>query len=140
MSKVIKESIPELQIEFTKDDTGQTYIWLEQDSFGNVDCVSVHPAQLKYMAEKMGFANKIDAEKIIERLGRELLCLRERIVHLSNSMDSFSNEDYSKFSSQIVYAKATADVANIFCLNLSQGDVTSSVNSESVGDLCRNHM
>ena len=53
MTDIVKDNIPELNIELMDDSTG-SLILLEQDSGGNLDRIAIHPIHIRYMAEKFG--------------------------------------------------------------------------------------
>ncbi|MDO9333212.1 MAG: hypothetical protein Q7T57_01650 [Dehalococcoidales bacterium] len=123
MSKTINENIPELKIEFIDDGIGQGLISLEQDGCGNQDCVAIHPIHLRYMAEQFGLIEACDqqSQKTIAMLTRRLLCLRDRVDHLANRLMTHSGIENSDMFYNQTYARATADVALEFCVDLDIG-------------------
>lgn len=111
----INDNIPALKIELMDDGKGEALILLTQDDYGDAYSVSLHPIHLRYLAEKMGLIETSgpQAIKTIDKLTRRLHLLRDRVEHLANSLAT------NPSGCQQDYARATADIANEFCAELS---------------------
>lgn len=122
----MNESIPELKIEMMKDGIGEGLILLEQDDCGNAASVAIHPVHLRYMAEKFGLIETSDpqAQKTIATLTRRLHLLRKRIDHLAYWMVTHSDTEHADLSYEQAYAIATADIADEYCADFSDGAQT----------------
>lgn len=116
----LNDNIPELKIEFMADGQGDGLILLEQDGCGNVDRVAIHPIHLRYMAEKMGLIETSDptAHKTIATLTRRMNLLRDRIDHLADWLANHSDSKHADLTYEQTYARATADIADEFCVEL----------------------
>ena len=119
MTNIVKDNIPELNIELMDDSTGSLII-LEQDSGGNLDRIAIHPIHIRYMAEKFGIIPTSDpqAANIIATLQRRLLVLRDRIDELANYLCKHSDHKHADLSYEMTYANATADIASEFVAEL----------------------
>jgi hypothetical protein len=115
----MKANIPDLKIELT-DDGVDGLILLEQDNGGNIDYMSIHPVHLRYMAEKLGLVETSDTQtqKTIATLARRLHLLHTRIDHLAHWLATQSDHEHADLSYETTYAKATADIAAEFCIEL----------------------
>ena len=115
MINIVKDNIPELNIELM-DDTNGSLILLEQDSDGNLDRIAIHPIQLRYMAENFGIIPTSDpqAANTIATLQRRLLVLAGRIEHLADYLRDHSDNKHANFDYELTYSNATADIASEF--------------------------
>lgn len=118
----MNDSIPDLKIELMEDGIGDGLILLEQDNGGNVDRVAIHPMHLRFMAEKFGLIDTSDpqAQKTIAMLTRRMHLLHDRIDHLCDWLTNHSDHRHADLSYEVAYARATADIAEEFCIDLSQ--------------------
>lgn len=116
----MNENIPELKIELM-DDTEGSLILLEQDSGGNLDRVAIHPLHMRYMAERFGLVQSSDPQALrtIATLTRRLLVLQDRVSHLADWLVEHSDHQHADLSYEQTYARATADIADEFCAELS---------------------
>lgn len=119
---MIEDSIPDLKIELLDDEPFAGWIMLEQDSGGNVDRVSLHPVQLRYLAEKIGLVPASDPEgaRAIATLERRMCLLRDRIDHLGNWMTKYSDHEHADLSYEMAYIEGLAAMADEFCAELDE--------------------
>jgi hypothetical protein len=119
----ININIPELTIEFNDDGSREQLISLEQDNCGTRNFVAIHPIHVRYMAEQVGLVETGDlqTQKTIATLSRRLLCLRDRVDHLTNRLMAHSGIENSDILYEQTYARATADLALEFCVDLDLG-------------------
>lgn len=119
MTSIVKDNIPELNIELMEDKQG-SLILLEQDSGGNLDRIAIHPIHIRYMAEKFGLIPTSDpqAARTIATLERRLRVLRDRIDELADYLSNHSDRKHADLSYEMTYANATADIAAEFVAEL----------------------
>ena len=120
---MLDTQIPELNIE--RDECGGCLL-LEQDSGGNVDRVALHPIHVRYLAEQMGLVPTSDPEgaKKIAALERRLRMLKDRISHLADYLSNHSDHSHADLTYELIYATATADLADEFVAELDGDEWT----------------
>ncbi|MDQ0027751.1 hypothetical protein J2X90_005587 [Variovorax paradoxus] len=121
--------IPHLKIERLPNGC----IRLENESCGDSYVVDIHPLHLRYMAEQLGLiremsASEADALRTVAELRRRMLVLNERIDHLGEWLNRFSDTSHTDLDYEQAYATATADICQAFCSDFqevsSHSDVT----------------
>jgi hypothetical protein len=112
----MKEQFEELTIESLNSENGQC-IKLTQNNGGNPESVAIHPAHLRFMAEKWGLipTSEPQALKTIATLERRMMVLHGRIEFLQGYLAKHSDHKHADLSYEVTYATATLDIADAFC-------------------------
>ena len=111
--------IPNLEIDCDSDDP-DTQVMLTQDFGGNTSMVTLHPSQVKLLAERMGLLlPDAEAQRTIARLSRQLRVLTERIKYLDEWLHAHSDASNADLSYERAYSFATWELANEFCADLA---------------------
>lgn len=85
--------------------------------------VLLHPWQLRAVCEEFGvIATDGAAHKTIATLTRRLLALQGRIGFLADYLANHSDHKHADLSYETTYARATADIADEFCAELSEAE------------------
>jgi hypothetical protein len=110
--------IPNLTIDRDGTDP-DTQVMLTQDFGGNTSMVTLHPCQVKLLAERMGIlAPDAEAQRTIARLSRQMRVLLERINHLDDWLHTQSDTARADLSYEQTYSMATWELAHEFCADL----------------------
>lgn len=121
----MNETIPDLTISTTTDEL----IELEQQNgLDDPDRIQIHPLHVRLMAERLGLVSTSDPEaaRTVATMARRLGVLHARIDHLAEWLAVHSDHKHADLSYEMTYARATADIADEFCAELSaqQADET----------------
>jgi hypothetical protein len=111
--------IPCLKIDRDGDGPDEPLL-LEQECSGNIDRISLHPSQVRLLAERMGFLpeHSDDANRIIARLSRHLRILAERIDLLDDMMLNIGAKGRESVDEECAYSAASWQLANEFVNDL----------------------
>ena len=92
--------------------TSSTAILLQQTVNGEAERISIHPVQLRYIAEQFGLIapGDQDAAKAIAAMQRRLKQVRDRARHQVEILKAGSPEH--------AYAEATAAIVDEYCADL----------------------
>lgn len=112
--------IPNIKIEYDLDGGPDQQVLLEQDWVGNVDRVSLHPSQVRLIAERMGVLppSDIESQRTIARLCRQMRLLQERIQRLDKFLCITASAGHENLDEELAFSGATLDLVNEFILEL----------------------
>ncbi len=115
----MKEQFEELTIESMDGENGLC-IKLTQNNGGYPESVAIHPAHLRYVAEKWGLIPSSDAQALetIATLERRMMVLHGRIASLQGYLAKHSDHKHADLSYEVTYATATLDIADAFCAEI----------------------
>jgi hypothetical protein len=112
--------------ELMTDEKGSFIELSQQDGFKDPASVYLHPWQLKAIQQELGLiSTDQEATKKIATLERRLLALRNRVETLHDYLCNNSDHKHADLTWEVVYATATVDIANEFCVDFEpvQSDV-----------------
>lgn len=112
-------TLPNLQID--QDGTGpDAEVMLTQDFGGNNHMVTLHPSQVRLLAERMGLTAAPDdeARRIIARLSRQLRLLHDRIDELDDMMLDISARGHENVEVECEFSSASLALAREFVAEL----------------------
>jgi hypothetical protein len=110
--------IPNLTIDRDGTDP-DTCVMLTQTFGGNEYMVSLHPCQVKVLAERMGIlAPDAEAQRTITRLSRQLRILLDRVDTLDDWLNQAAQRGHENLDQETTYSFATWELANEFCKDL----------------------
>lgn len=130
ISAEFDDNIPDLNIEFINDGKGEGLIHLQQGFDDELGRLTLHPVQLRFLAEKVGLvpASEPAAAKAIATLERRLRVLRDRIEALGGLINDQAGSTKPEVWGILAHVTATADIAQEFCADM--GDVPPVVERE----------
>lgn len=110
--------IPNLTID--RDGDGpDVQVMLTQDFGGNEHMVSLHPSQVKVLAERMGIlAPDADAQRTIARLSRQLRLLADRIDRMDTMLLGIGEKGRECVEEECAYSAASLELAQEFLADL----------------------
>ncbi|MGJ7529182.1 hypothetical protein [Variovorax sp. GB1P17] len=116
------ETIPAVEIELMSN--GNVRVTDKSDSQQDYS-VDLHPIHLRLVAEKLGLvrdmsATEADALRVVDRLGRRLRLLQERIDHLDNYLVTCSDHGHADLTYEMAFSAATLDLVTEFCRELDE--------------------
>ncbi len=111
---MIDDFIPNLKIESNADGT----VTLESEWSGNVDRVSVHPTQFRYIAEKLGLikaSTAADGELLrdLDRLKRNFLRVRGHALQLQHNFVTGADWDHADLTFEMGQINTLVDLLDM---------------------------
>jgi hypothetical protein len=115
--------IPNVKIEFDPEGGPDAQILLEQDWTGNVDRVSLHPSQVRLIAERLGMLppSDIEAHRTIARLCRQMRTLYQRIDQLDDWLNAVAQRGHEDLDMECTFSMATWEIAREFLIEAPDG-------------------
>src|SRR5438067_2170846 len=94
--------------------------------------VSMHPVQVRLVAERIGILSAIDpdSKRTIARLSRQLRILGDRIDRLHDNMLSVAERGHECVDEELAFAEASYELATEFLAQLPCSD---SLNTPEIG-------
>lgn len=129
-----EEELPHLNIELMANGC---LLLTCPDWQGNGDSVlTVHPVQLRFMAEKLGLVREVsasdaeiirtlrgqlaDSVRTVNTLVRRMRVIKARVDHLGEWLCTKSDSEHADLSYEMDYANATCDINDEFCADLDE--------------------
>jgi hypothetical protein len=116
---MLTENIPHLGIEDNEDGT----VTLEQDWSGNVDRVTLHALQVRFLAERAGLVREVSASeadtlRAVAMLKRRMRVLLDRIDRLDDMVRAAAAKGHEDLEVETTFSYATWELATEFCADL----------------------
>ena len=110
-------TFPDLRIE-TID--GGNFRLSQQDFSGNECAIDLHPAHVRYLAERLDLIPKVSPTSSVMNatLTRRLGVLQYRLNHLENYMRNHSDHKHADYRYETDYCTATSELADEFIADL----------------------
>lgn len=124
-------TLPNLAIDFGAGGPDDE-VMLTQEFGGNEHMVTVHPSQVRLIAERMGLVREVSASeadmvRTVSTLGRRMRLLRERVHHLHEMLLIVAGAGREDVGYEMTVCGATLDLLDEFCADLGPSrDVTPS--------------
>jgi hypothetical protein len=109
-------NMPGLRVEWAGGPDDE--ICLEQEFGGQAHLVSIHPAQLLLIAERIGAKRASTEALTIARQARQLRLLRERITELDRWLHAVDQAGHEDLTAELVFSFATKEIADAFVADL----------------------
>lgn len=114
-------NIPNLGIDRDGDEPDTHVLLTQDDMAGTVHYVTLHPIQVRLLAERMGLlapSSNIEADRTIARLGRQMRVLVERIDAMDDMFLDIGAKGHECVEEECAYSAATLDIAREFLCEL----------------------